>query len=225
VNSWLGDVVANEARLHRMLFDVRDALILGLDRIDPRLDAIRDRAKEFIWSLIDKIEPAVRSLPLSGKEPTPHEVSALKLFNEIADQIYFAVGHSNLSPTLEHPSAQIRFLTEYAPLISKLTTLGHPGAVHHLLELLSKLLPTAPDQCFDLVAEAMLRTTGVARYEHESLGAGLFVQLVGRFLADYRSIFDDPTRRNRLIDCIAVFVEAGWPEARRLFQSLPELLH
>ena len=43
-------------------------------------------------------------------------------------------------------------------------------------------------------------------------------------LADYRYLFDDDARRVRLIECIAIFVEAGWPEARRLFQSLPDLL-
>jgi hypothetical protein len=90
--------------------------------------------------------------------------------------------------------------------------------------LLQKLTPVDPARCFDLIAEAMLRTTGVARYEHESMGAKLFVDLVGLYLADYRFVFDDETRRSKLIDCVAVFVEAGWPEARRLFQSLPELL-
>jgi hypothetical protein len=71
----------------------------------------------------------------------------------------------------------------------------------------------------------MLRTTGVARYEHESMGAKLFVDLIGLYLADYRFIFDNEVRRNKLIDCVAVFVEVGWPEARGLFQSLPKLLH
>ncbi|RWC42228.1 MAG: hypothetical protein EOS55_24740 [Mesorhizobium sp.] len=224
LNSWLSDIIANEDRLQLVLFDIRDALLLGFNTINPRFDAIRVRAAEFIGRLITALEPAVRSWPLSGKEPTPLELSALKLFNEIADQIYYAVGHDKLSPALEERSAQIMFLGEYAPLVSKLTTLGTPRSVHYLLEVLSKLMPVAPEKCFDLVAEAMLRTTGVARYEHESLGADLFVQLIGRFLADYRSIFDDQARRNKLIDCIAIFVEAGWPEARRLFQSLPELL-
>lgn len=70
----------------------------------------------------------------------------------------------------------------------------------------------------------MLRTTGVARYEHEPMGAAQFVELVGRYLADHRSIFDNEVRRAKLMECIALFVEAGWPEARLLFQRLPELI-
>lgn len=222
--SWLDDFADNEDRLRDVLSDIQGNLLLGLDKIDPSLDVLRHHNQEFIWSLIAAIEPAFRSLPLSGRQATPQELAALKLFDEIADQLYFAVGHDDLSPELKEVSNQIRFLNEYERLISKLATLGTPGAVHHMLEMVGKLTPAAPEQCFDLIAEAMLRTTGVARYEHESLGAGLFVQLIGRYLADYRSIFDDQERRNKLIDCIALFVEAGWPEARRLFQSLPELL-
>jgi DTW domain-containing protein YfiP len=64
----------------------------------------------------------------------------------------------------------------------------------------------------------------VARYEHESMGAKRFVELVSCYLADHRGLFDDPVRRRKLVDCIAVFVDAGWAEARRLFQNLPELM-
>lgn len=96
--------------------------------------------------------------------------------------------------------------------------------LHHLTELVGKLVDADPERCFDLFSEAMLRTTGVAQYEHEPMGATQFVDLVGRYLADHRSLFDDNVRRGKLLDCIAIFVEAGWPEARRLFQSLPELI-
>lgn len=68
-------------------------------------------------------------------------------------------------------------------------TLGTPHSVHRLLELLQKLTPVDPARCFDLIAEAMLRTTGVARYEHESMGAklslissGFISRTIGSFL-------------------------------------------
>jgi hypothetical protein len=70
----------------------------------------------------------------------------------------------------------------------------------------------------------MLRTTGVAKYEHEWLGVARFVELIGRYLADYRFVFSSAARQKRLVDCIAVFVEAGWSEARRLFHDLPGML-
>ncbi|MER8590874.1 hypothetical protein NKH33_04615 [Mesorhizobium sp. M1182] len=221
---WTQNYKEQEERLQSALFDIRNGLIIGFDDEDPEKVTLRRRTQDFLWILIAALEPAVKSWPSSGNEPTPEEVSALKLFNEIADQIYYAVGHDEISPELAGVDAKRRFLKEYAPFISKLTTLGTPGSVHHLLSVLSFLMEVDPEQCFDLISEAMLRTTGVARYEHESMGATLFVKLIGWYLADYRSVFEDEVRRRKLVDCLALFVEAGWPEARRLFQSLPELL-
>jgi hypothetical protein len=34
---------------------------------------------------------------------------------------------------------------------------------------------------------------------------------------------NDPDRREKLIVCLDIFVEAGWPKARRLLYGLPEL--
>ena len=224
LSNWAKDHKEHEERLQAALFDIRDGLVTGFDDGNPEKAELRRKTQEFLWMLIDALEPAVRSWPLSGNEPTPEEVAALKLFNEIADQIYYAVGHDKVSPELASVDAKRKFLKEYGPFISRLMTLGTPGSVHHLLSVLSFLIEANPEQCFDLFSEAMLRTTGVARYEHESMGAALFVQLIGLYLADYRSVFEDEVRRRKLVDCLALFVEAGWPEARRLFQSLPELL-
>jgi hypothetical protein len=224
IRAWIDHYPQNEKRLHSALFDIQDTLLLGLDSDDPNERAIRGRTQSFLTSLVSAVEPAVRSWPQSGQQPTAEEVVALKLFNEIADQLYYAVGHDTLLAQLEAPQAKRNFLDEYSDLISKLATLGTPRSVHYLIDILGKLVDTDPALCFDLTSEALLRTTGVARYEHESMGADLFVKLIGRYLADYRSLFDDQTRRTKLVDCLALFVEVGWPEARRLFQSLPELL-
>ena len=56
------------------------------------------------------------------------------------------------------------------------------------------------------------------------MGSDRFVEVIGFFLADNREIFNDPTRRANLIACLDAFVEAGWPNARRLLYRLPELL-
>ncbi|MDQ0563237.1 hypothetical protein QO004_005046 [Rhizobium mesoamericanum] len=223
ISRWIADFEAFEERLRHMLFNLRGGILEGID--DPsKPQDVRARTKDLLLEIINSVEPSVRSWPQSDREPTPEEVAALNVFNEIASQIFYAAGHDQLTEALGGSGAKTKFLDEYSEIISKLMTLGTPHSVHHLLELLQKLAPDDPSRCFDLMAEAMLRTTGVARYEHESMGAKLFVDLVGLYLADYRFVFDDEGRRSKLIDCVAVFVEAGWPEARRLFQSLPELL-
>ena len=224
IDRWIADYAQQEKRLHSVLFDLRQNMLAGLGDNDETQSKIFHRTLDIIWLLVNAIEPAVRSLPVSNEPPTHKETVALKLFGEIADQIFFAVGHDTLALELVELSAQKKFLKHYSPLVSKLMTLGTPRAVHHLLSVINHVVAADPGQCFDLFSEAMLRTTGVSRYEHESMGAELFVQLIGMYLADYRELFDDSVRRAKLIDCIALFVEAGWPEARKLFQNLPDLL-
>lgn len=223
ISRWIADFEPFEEQLRHVLFSLRGCIIEGID--DPsKPQAVRAQTKDLLLEIIKSVEPSVRSWPQSDREPTREEVAALKVFNEIASQIFYAAGHSQLAEALSGSAAKTKFLDEYSEIILKLMTLGTPHSVHHLLELLQKLAPDDPARCFDLIAEAMLRTTGVARYEYERMGARLFVDLVGLYLADYRFVFDDERRRTKLVDCVAVFVEAGWPEARRLFQSLPELL-
>ena len=48
--------------------------------------------------------------------------------------------------------------------------------------------------------------------------------MFGVFLADHRDLFEDAARRTTLVRCLDVFLEAGWPAARKLLYRLPELL-
>ncbi|WP_029274544.1 hypothetical protein [Pedobacter borealis] len=220
IGKWIANFKNYEKQLHGVLFSLRDYLGIGYSSAGGPEEISRKNVIAFLWALIAALEPNVRSWP-TDREATEEEVAALKLFNEIADQLYYGIGYRRaISLSIEEQQA---FLDEYSPIISKLTTLGTPKSVHHCLEVLEKLLEANPAQCFDLFSEAMLRKTGVARYEHEPMGAKLFVKLVGLYIADYRPIFVDAQRREKLVECLAVFVEAGWPEARRLFQTLPEL--
>ena len=48
--------------------------------------------------------------------------------------------------------------------------------------------------------------------------------LVRVYLADYRSIFEDPDRRARLVTVLETFSAVGWPDALKLLYELPDLL-
>ena len=50
------------------------------------------------------------------------------------------------------------------------------------------------------------------------------MRLVGVFLADHREIFENEERRTALIECLEIFMEAGWPAAQRLLYRLPDLI-
>lgn len=175
----------------------------------------------FLCSLIEVLKPHLNLWPLDV-EPSSKDISALKLLNEISDQLYYAVILDNPINDLT-ADEKWEFIEKYKILISNLSRFGSPKTVHYCLQILEQLIETNPEYCFDLFSEALLRKEGVAKYENEPLGAELFITIVGIYLTDYRSIFEDKNRRQKLIDCLTIFLEAGWPEARRLFAALKDL--
>jgi len=108
--------------------------------------------------------------------------------------------------------------------LRRIGDVGTPGTVHHLIELLDFVLPANPALVFDLTAHTLLGAGRTQGYQFESLAVDRVVGLIGRFLADHRELFVDEEWRGKLIVCLDVFMEAGWPAARRLLYRLPELL-
>lgn len=226
LQAWVFDYEARASWLEAALGQMRDLFVRGYDDLDAVQTAVRERALAFVESVIAATEPAVTAWPARGGEPTSGEVAAVRLIDSCVEDIFFGTGAGGQAKELVFKSdaAAAAFLDRTAPILRRLGELGTPRAVHYILQILAPLVSVRPALSFDLIAAALLRTGGVARYEYESLGANLFVKLVGIFLADHRDLFESETRRRTLLECIAVFVDAGWPEARRLFHALPELL-
>ena len=101
---------------------------------------------------------------------------------------------------------------------------GTPHTVYYILQLLEFLMPSDPAKVFDLVAHLLLVAGKLHNYQAESLGADQFVRMIGRAIADHKELFDDQSRRVKLVEVLEVFVNAGWPAARRLLYRLPEAL-
>jgi hypothetical protein len=235
LQSWLSDPAPREAELGHVFFGIREALVLGYDTADPRDVAIRKRAQELAgWAVeatASKLEEYLArykpGVPIDEGEKKRGTLAA-KLLNDMSDQFYFASGAFRHPPdkkggldTLKQKQA---FLTDVAGTLKRIGDVGTPGTVHHLVELLDFLMPADPALVFDLTAHTLLGTGRAHGYQFESLGVDRVVALVGRFLADHRDLFADEERRRKLIACLDVFMEAGWPSARRLLYRLPELL-
>jgi hypothetical protein len=112
-----------------------------------------------------------------------------------------------------------------APTLRALAQVPYPPVTHHLLETLEVFIPDDPWMIFLLVTEVLVSGGRTDGYQLESLGSDLFVRIVRRYLADFRAVIaTDDDLRHRLMRALDVFVEAGWPEARRLVYELPEML-
>jgi hypothetical protein len=147
----------------------------------------------------------------------------------VGNQLYFSSGalraNEKEEPSgLVTPASRKAFLDDTTETLQRIGDAGTPHTIYYLIDLLGALRVADPPRVFDLVSHALLDAGRMHGFQFESLGADRFVEIVGIFLADHRDIFNDQTRREKLMACLDAFVEAGWPKARRLLYRLPEVL-
>jgi hypothetical protein len=234
LDQWLFDAAAHEGELGHALHSVRDGLVLGYGGHDDNEALIRRRCQQFAARVIEAAAAGVeRYLAVAPEARNEEENRCAPLFarllDQASDQFYFASvafreRRQDGESVLTSDGLKRAFLEDNAATFHRIGDVGTPHTIYHLIELLGFLIPADPKRVFDLVAHALLAAGRSQGYQFESLGAERFVETIGRFLADYRGLFEDYGRRDQLVRCLDAFVEAGWPAARRLLYRLPELL-
>ncbi|WP_273242178.1 ATP-binding protein [Hyphomonas atlantica corrig.] len=116
------------------------------------------------------------------------------------------------------------FLASTEPLLRLLGAAAPPRSTYYLIKLIALLAPKEPAKAFDLIAYSLLNGGKEFGYQFEAMGADLAVEQFGVLLADNKEIFSDESRREQLVASLDLFMEAGWPSARRLLYRLPELV-
>lgn len=235
---WASNPVEFSEQTQIVLGDLRDAIVQGdpahPDSLDDR---VRQRSVQIFTTVIERAASEFNNLVRRQRSENEQKQAenALCTLDLAAAEIYFGSGAyaekdkrdraQTESDQATFTTVRARFLAEMAPALDILAGVPHPAITHHLLETLEFLAPTDPITVFKIMIRALLEGGRDGGYQYESLGAQLFVTLVRRYLADYRSILaeHDDCRRD-LIRALDVFVEAGWPEARQLVYDLPETL-
>lgn len=231
---WIADPHTFEAELSHAISTSGGALVFNHEEENTTDAEITRRAQEFyVWAagsmadgLKHYLDEAKQRQPTEAEKE--HATLYAKFLNQLCDQVYFAAGAfrsgvPDKSP-LESYEAKRVFFSEMHPVLARIADAGTPDTIYHLIELLDFLVPADPAAVFDLVAHALLGAGHRFSYQYESLGADRFVEVVGHYLADHRDLFVDETRRRKLVACLNLFMEAGWPIARRLLYRLPELI-
>jgi len=149
--------------------------------------------------------------------------------DRVGSEVYFASGaydskrQKQIVATSELEPESARFYWEASTIFDMLADAGIPSVAHHLLKTLEFFVTLEPREVF-LRIGLVVHKGQQGGYQYESLAANLVVRLVERYLAEYRSLFkDDVDCRRTLIDILDVFVQAGWPNARRLTYGLGEI--
>ena len=228
---WLADPAAHVPELSKGLSALRMAFVAGLGqggRDDGEVRAVRRRAQEVARRVA--IAASSRLLAHYEARPATHTDTARSLadlMDTVCRELFFACGagrdRNEATPDLDVRALGL-FLAEVGPILQILGDCGTPHTIYYLLQLLEHLLPGEPARAFDLAANALLGGGRITGYHLEPMGADLLVRLVGRFLADHKELFEDGARRDKLVDCLEVFMNAGWTSARRLLYRLPELI-
>jgi hypothetical protein len=225
---------------NRLVLNLRDLLTYGpVSPLDPSADEVRGRAIRLMGcvlhsscDLIHELESRYEGGSLdSWRDEDQVQIRALfHLVDSVGMQIYFASGaFEKKRHDKEEPGRALgvdkkqRFLEELGPLLDELAELGYPTITHHLLETLETFIPLDPLGVFRRIG-CIIRAGQAGGYQYESLAVDLVVQMIERYLAEYRAIFhEDEASQRTLLDILDTFVRAGWPSARRLTYRLEEI--
>lgn len=231
ITGWINNRKSRGRELTEILQVMRGALVSGLNEESNDGDShIRQRAIDLTSQIVRKSSEGLKT-HFTTEEPNLAQIDVVRedanLLDTACMQIYFSVGASDSKKTKDQPISEKNlgvFFEEISPVLEQIADHATPHTIHVLLQLLEYLLPVDPARSFDLMARALKGGGRLSGYQYESMGADLLVLLLGIFLADYRELFESDVRRAALIDCLEIFLDAGWPSARRLLYRLPELI-
>ena len=224
-----------------ILVNLRNTITHGLASApNPEQDAIRERSQGLMREILQAARSRFTELITRAQEEssdtwpeTDREKlrSVASLVDDVAQQIYFASGafQERTRDKFEHQERSLNrlekehFYTDMRPFFDDLAEVGLASTAHYLLETLESLIPVDPSAVF-LQIGRVLRAGTKGAYQFESLAVDLFVRVVERYLAEYRDIFQRNAEcRRTLLEALDIFVEAGWPSARRLTYRLDEV--
>ncbi|RKE94301.1 hypothetical protein C8N30_3424 [Sulfitobacter guttiformis] len=231
ISSWINNRESRGEELTQILQTMRGALVLGLKEDSKNSDnQIRHRAIDLTSQIVRKSSEGLKAY-VATEEPTLEQIEVVredaKLLDTACMQIYFSVGASDSKTAQDQTISKNKlglFFEEITPVLEQIGDHATPHTIYYLLQLLEYLLPVDPARSFDLIARALKGGGRQSGYQYESMGADLLVRLLGIFLADHKELFESDVRRAALIDCLEIFMDAGWPSARRLLYRLPELI-
>ncbi|WP_141262576.1 hypothetical protein [Komagataeibacter diospyri] len=238
LKAWGSDPVAHHEFCTAFLSMLRGAFFARYMDGEKRDTGLSDRSQQAAMIILDACLATAEgsyTAVTSGTVDDAERNAAIATYNaaetvigHLMSQLYFGSGayadNREGLVGLISPKEMHRFLVNYRPMLSLLAASHEPSTHHHLVQLYEFLIPGDPVGVFDSL-HALL--TGVAKragYHHESLAASVIVRMITRYIADYRSIFEDDARRIALIEILRLFSDVGWPEALKLLYDLPDLL-
>lgn len=228
VQQWTNAPDKFSEELEGVLGTIRGGFVAGLNREGNGAGKeIRCRVFELAEELVKSVNERLAEI---SSEPNGEEVEDMrvlnlqKIVNVVCVELRFSVYSTNEDGCVDSDLDLGKFLNEAQSILELLGRSDVPSTIHQLLELMEYLRPANPRLVFDITTKSLLDGGGKGGYQFEQMGKNLLIKFIGVFLADHKDILASRDRRQSLIKCLAMFADAGWPEAQQLLYRLPELV-
>jgi hypothetical protein len=226
VDALLDQPATFEKALGRILFTLRDLLVIGQGEAPGRDKRIRLRVLNLYDRILDAAIAELKSVleQRDAERDTSRVRWAGGLIDQVALNLYAASGAAGASAD-ERPSLpQVRLWREARGMFDKLAAVPIPGVTHRVTETLERYLESDPREVFLVLRSAVLEGGASGGYELETMAVELIVRLVQRYIASHAGIFRaDPDCREGLRRIFDAFVNAGWPAAQQLVYRLDDI--
>ena len=239
LEDWSEDPVGNSGVLNSYCSSLRGAFFHRYDGSrEAGASEMTDRAQyglELILRSATSVSTQHYAIATDDGRPSAEREAAGKAYQKVEsvthhamNQIYFGSGaHANdqrpARGLADYP-AMTQFLSDYAQCLELFSASGNPATIHHLIELYEYVIPGDPAGVFNAIHGVLLGPAAREGYHRETLGNSVVVRIIQRYLADYRSIFEDEDQRAKLVAILQLFSDVGWSEALKLLYDLPDLL-
>lgn len=203
------------------------ALELYLTSTEPR---VTTGAFGLLRQIITSVAEAMRTIQESnqGSDPWPPEAqdaygNLAKCADTLAHRLYFASGAFR-NPGHERallPAEQ--FYAHAKPFFDLLAPMGHPHTTQYLVNTLRYFIEIDPAGVLLLIGDAVAAGSKHG-YAYEQLAEGLMVEIVERYLAEFRLLLRErPECHTALMGILDAFVRVGWPSAHQLTYQLSDI--
>lgn len=227
-----------KAEHQTILPGLREALTVGpISPVDSFQEGMRQRAWELFGAILRSAQTVRLQMAthyLGGVSWLEEDIPQMQTLAELLDlgggELYFASGAFDERAVTSRPATHLlsreqkqRFLSEVDPLLVVLTEHAFSSLAHHLLKTLESLASVDPVRVFRHIGH-IVQAAQEDGYQYEPSAVDLLVRLIERYLAEFRSALrEDEECRELLIEALDIFVQAGWPRARRITYRLEEI--
>jgi hypothetical protein len=190
---------------------------------------ITEAAVTLLHLALTNIIQAMHAIDAANKGIAPWPPAAqeqygglLRCADTAAQQLFFTSGafkNPSNDRTMLPPDV---FYQHAQPLFVLLAGIGYPHTAHYVLGTLKYFIAVDPPGVLLLVGD-VVRTGSKYNYQYEQLAEGLMVEIVERYLAEYRPILRDRACYTALMDILDIFVRVGWPRAHQLTYQLSDI--